>query len=154
MECQGGKTLHPLIQGILSEVTRFENIPDKREPHTLPMQHWLRARATAVRDDELDSALADWGALGLVLGPRLSEWAQEDGGGDPFQLKRAPNGRTWALTWDDLDARLTGNRRVLLSSTLMSEIRKEKKGLINLTRGWGARDANKEVKNQEFRIKR
>lgn len=116
MDPRSGHTIHPLIQGVLNELLRFETVPNKREPHTPAMQTWLRQTAgtSTLTADSLATAMADWCALGLVLGPRLSEWAQEDTFGDPATPKQAPNGRTWAFTWPDLEARTIGNRRVHL----------------------------------------
>jgi hypothetical protein len=114
--------LHPLIKGVIAEVTRYEQVPDKREPHTPAMQQWLTAEAQQRGPDELPSAMADWCAVGLVLGPRISEWGQEDGATDPLQPKRAPTGSTCAFTWHDVEVRLLGNRRVPTLMALTDDI--------------------------------
>jgi hypothetical protein len=114
--------LHPLIKGVLAEVTRFEHIPNKREPHTPAMQQWLHHEALQRPPDDLGAAMADWGAVGLVLGPRISEWGQEDGTPDPLLPKRAPSGSTYAFTWNDVEVRLLGNTRTATLPALTADI--------------------------------
>ena len=107
---------------MIAEVTRYEQIPDKREPHTPAMQQWLHMEASKRGHDELPAAIADWCAVGLVLGPRISEWGQEDGTTDPLLPKRAPTGSTCAFTWNDVEVRLTGNRRITTLAALNEDI--------------------------------
>ena len=112
-------TIHPLIKGIINEVIRHEMIPDKREPHTLAMQQWLRSNATASQQpDSIISAIADWGVLGLVLGPRISEWGQDEGHTNPYQPKLTPLGHTYAFTWPDFAIRRNGNTRTSTEAAL------------------------------------
>jgi hypothetical protein len=77
---QTQKALAPALQGVLSEVRRWEDIPDRREPFTIEMLRYM----TALRDsqphihskDSLLAAMVDWASAGLYDGFRLSEWAQ------------------------------------------------------------------------------
>jgi hypothetical protein len=133
---RGDQRIHPMIQGVLDEVSRYEKIPDKREPHTPKMQSWLRDHQAVCRaeEDSLVAAMADWGALGLVLGPRVSEWAQEAGNYDPHSPRRAPDGDTYAFTWKDIDARRDGNRRVDLAEAIRLPV--DAIQAINVTFTW------------------
>ena len=63
--------------------------------------------------------MADWCTVGLVLGPRIG---QDDGLTDPFQPKRDPTGSTCAFTWNDVEVRLMGNRRVPTLTALHDNI--------------------------------
>ncbi len=80
---QTSKALAPEIQGVINEVQRWENIPDRREPFTLEMLRYLiELRASQPHIHDHDSPLAamiDWASAGLYDGFRLSEWAQPNG---------------------------------------------------------------------------
>ena len=76
----------PLIQSVLHEVKRWEQIPKRREPLTKPMVLALQHKAsTSSNVHTIDNAIADWATLGLFIGQRLSEFAQ-----DATQLKNKP----------------------------------------------------------------
>ncbi len=111
-------TIHPLIKGVINEVIRHETIPDKREPHTPAMQQWLRSVVDPGNPDTLAAAMADWGVLGLVLGPRISEWGQEEGHSNPTLPKLTPLGATYAFTWSDFTLRRRGNTRTPTETAL------------------------------------
>jgi hypothetical protein len=76
---QTNKALAPAIQGVLDEVKRWENIPERREPFTIEMLRYLiELRDSLPHIHGQDSCLAamveDWATDGLYDGFRLSEW--------------------------------------------------------------------------------
>ena len=80
---QTQKTLAPAIQGVINEVRRWEEIPDRREPFTIEMLRYLielRDSQPHIYDhDSLLATMTDWASAGLYDGFRLSEWAQPNG---------------------------------------------------------------------------
>jgi hypothetical protein len=80
---QTHKTLAPVIQGVINEVQRWENIPDRREPFTIEMLRYLQELYTSqphiYDSDSSLAAMIDWSSTGLYDGFRLSEWAQPNG---------------------------------------------------------------------------
>lgn len=112
---QQAKMNHFLVKGVIDEIERFEKVPDKREPHTPAMQFYIRENADSTPIDSLESALADGCGLGLVLGPRITEWAQsDDAHSDPLSPELAPNNEPRAFTLSDVDLRGQGDQRVSL----------------------------------------
>ena len=78
---------------------------DLREPYTIEMQHAFdKANAhNATHCDTLDAALSDWFAVGLSIGPRISEWAQpQSNKGDIYQPSRKDNGAISAFLLPDV----------------------------------------------------
>jgi hypothetical protein len=77
---QAQKALAPAIQGVLNEVRRRKDIPDRREPFTIEMLRYmieLRDSQCHIHShDSLLAAMVDWASAGLYDGFRLSEWAQ------------------------------------------------------------------------------
>ena len=83
---QTHKSLAPAIQGVITEVQRWEDIPDRREPFTVEMLRYLLALRDSQphlydRDSSL-AAMINWASAGLYDGFRLSEWAQPNGHSD------------------------------------------------------------------------
>jgi len=80
---QTQKALAPPIQGVLDEVKRWENIPDRREPFTVEMLRYmielLQSQPHIHGQDSELAAMVDWASAGLYDGFRLSEWAQPNG---------------------------------------------------------------------------
>lgn len=77
-----------LVQCVLDDHTRWESMPNRREPLTKAMVKAQFARCRKLRRGPLhiDSAMADWLALGLQTGYRRGEWAQESA--DPGKIVR------------------------------------------------------------------
>jgi hypothetical protein len=72
-------TLHCDITSVLAAHRRWGQIPNRREPFTPKMLLKLE-RANREANSHFwakDSALADWFAVRLFTGIRLSEWAQD-----------------------------------------------------------------------------
>jgi hypothetical protein len=80
---QTNKALAPAIQGVLDEVKRWENIPERREPFTIEMLRYLIELRDSLPhihgQDSCLAAMVDWATDGLYDGFRLSEWAQPNG---------------------------------------------------------------------------
>jgi hypothetical protein len=102
--------LAPQIVGVLSEMERWEAVPNRREPYTLEMQ--VSLEALTVAPNSLLDALADWFGNGLLGGYRLTEWAQESGFSDPNSPLQNFKGQTRAFCLPDLEFRLARNRKI------------------------------------------
>lgn len=76
----GDSAMAPEISGIISEVKRIEEIPNKCDPWGLDCQEHLRKLAAESHEDGHLQALANWSMCGLHGGFRLSEWAQNHQG--------------------------------------------------------------------------
>jgi hypothetical protein len=80
---QTNKALAPAIQGVLDEVKRWENIPERREPFTIEMLRYLIELRDSLPhihgQDSCLAAMVDWTTDGSYDGFRLSEWAQPNG---------------------------------------------------------------------------
>jgi hypothetical protein len=72
----------PCLAKVLAEVRRWESVADKQEPFTPAMLVQADKVAESCGFLELDAVLADFFALGLLIGPRRAEWAQPDGNVD------------------------------------------------------------------------
>jgi hypothetical protein len=70
------KQLAPPIKAVLTELERWETVPNRREPYTLQMQATLQTWTVGMDNDSYYSACVDWFLLGLYLGLWCSEWAQ------------------------------------------------------------------------------
>jgi hypothetical protein len=70
--------LAPVIAKVLAaEQRRWENVPNRREPFTLPMYQALAVDAANATDPcGLPSAMANWALCNLYAGCRGVEWAQ------------------------------------------------------------------------------
>ena len=67
---------HPRITATLNELTRWEQMPDKKEPYTPSMLDWQRDHASSFASSSIEAAIADWAELGLFAGLRGGEWCQ------------------------------------------------------------------------------
>ena len=100
----GDQKMSPSIHAVLAEVKRFEKMPDRRDPYTLDMHDTFRQ----MNDENnapflgLHRALEDWFLLGLYLGPRLQEWAQEEQHKELSNPAIADNGTLRAFTLLDI----------------------------------------------------
>ena len=70
-----------MLQSIYKELDRWEKVPDRREPFTREMLDAMSDTASFGQHDFNSSwaACHDWFDLGLRLGLRKGEWAQDDG---------------------------------------------------------------------------
>ena len=67
----------PLVQDILTEHSRWESIPNRREPVTMEMVRFWQKRASTAHQDSFDDAFFDWMVIGIQAGFRKSEWVQD-----------------------------------------------------------------------------
>ena len=69
--------LAPVIAKVLAEQKRWESVPNRREPFTLPMYQSLADAARVASDPcGLPAAMANWALCNLYAGCRGVEWAQ------------------------------------------------------------------------------
>jgi hypothetical protein len=102
---------HGLISSALDELKRWEKVPNRRMPLTIPMIMWLIEYAKTKHEDSLENALADWFIMGIHTGYRSIEWCQEK---DPkkhgFYRAEDPDMSIYAvcendITFDDAQGR-------------------------------------------------
>ena len=87
------------------ELTKWEDIPNKREPYTVDMLKEHRRVITSKQhnQDSLFAALGDWFEQGLFLGPRIAEWAQSGSASHILPAFLNKRGQTYAFTILDLE---------------------------------------------------
>lgn len=75
-----GSAFFPPLAALLDEYAAWEALPDRAEPFTVQMQQFLDSEiiAKGYGPDSLQQAAADWTALGLRVGFRISEYAQTE----------------------------------------------------------------------------
>jgi hypothetical protein len=77
----GDKAFAPVIKSVFDEAKRWEQQTKRREPFTIDMWNHIAAKAASEPQNNALPALRDWFALGLHIGARSAEWAQEPGHG-------------------------------------------------------------------------
>jgi hypothetical protein len=109
---RGETHLAKIIDNVLKELQRWENVPNRREPYTPAMQLELLRRS--LHDDilSLRAALADWFGVNLTAGCRLTEWAQEDGHAHLYDPILNARGDPYAFCYDDVEFLGAGRRRL------------------------------------------
>jgi len=101
------------IKSITDEVRRWEKQKDRREPFTVAMWQHIEKLARDVNDDEILPSLRDWTALGLHVGLRLGEWAQDSPLGDiSTEPKKNFRGEPYAFCLDDFECFDKTNRKL------------------------------------------
>jgi len=91
-----------LIESILKEAKRCESVPDRKEPVTWDMIHWLMRRAAGQPHVSLDAAMTDWLVLGMYTGFRISEWATPNSYQSPNVFQLARDGSCLAINATDM----------------------------------------------------
>jgi hypothetical protein len=71
---QTGKTYQP-IAAVLSEITRWEKIPNRVSPVTQRMLRQLHQQMQNTHEDSKQRSFFDWGVVALSMGYRKCEWA-------------------------------------------------------------------------------
>lgn len=103
-----------MLTDVYKEIKRYEALPRKREPFTLEMLKAAKIRAKHARNPlGLDAALADWYEAGLMLGLRLSEYAQPlDAHASINHYSRDIFGNARAFTLTDVEIQACDNQRL------------------------------------------
>ena len=130
------KSLAPCIQAVITEVARWESVPNKREPYTTDMFHWQDQRCQELTSSSTDSirhALRDWFGIGLYGGLRLTEWAQEKSNRDISNPLLDPNGIPKAFCLTDLEFRTTGNKRITLEIAFTTDENSIKRAIVTFS---------------------
>jgi len=99
---QLGRGLAEPIAKVLKAVEKYEQVPNRQEPYTIEMWQHQRDLAAFDNPDSLDPALRDWFGLGLHLGLRRSEWAQEGCSHLHGNIERDIFGEARAFRLDDI----------------------------------------------------
>jgi hypothetical protein len=97
-----GKTHHAITQ-VKTELSRWEAMPNRRDPLTKGMLMRLSLLINPSLLFSLSYVLLDWMILGLHLGFRLSEWAQRKNITKLHQTKKNLDGRPKAFICDDFE---------------------------------------------------
>jgi hypothetical protein len=74
----GEQRIAPQIQVCLDEITRWENIPNRREPLTIDMIYHQHSKCSSATPHSVEQVMYDFEVIGIYSGIRLSEWAQYD----------------------------------------------------------------------------
>jgi len=84
------KDMCPLLNGVYTELERYEKQPNRREPFTVAMLQRALEKASPLRNSHptgLACAMADWSVVGLNTGSRKVEWSQDVGHYNPYSPK-------------------------------------------------------------------
>jgi hypothetical protein len=68
---------HSLIKSALDELKRWEKVPNRRMPLTIPIITWLIEYAKTKYEDSVESSLSDWFIMGIHTEYQSIEWCQE-----------------------------------------------------------------------------
>jgi hypothetical protein len=102
------------ITGVLAEVKRWENMPNRREPLTVDMVVYQKLQCREDEPHSESAAMYDWEVFGLYSGNRLTEWAQKDGASITLNIDGTPK----AFLIGDLQFRGENRRNMSLSDAL------------------------------------
>jgi hypothetical protein len=108
------KQLAPPIKAMLTELERWETVPNRHEPNTLQMQATLQSWTVDLDADSFYVTCVDWFLLGLYLGLRHSEWAQSRANNQlgTHQMNRLRDPQPQAFLLGDFEFRDISGRRV------------------------------------------
>lgn len=106
------QSLSPIVKKVLDSITKFETIPDKREPYTLAMQHALSKKITNPRNDDILTVLYQWFAVCLQGGNRQAEWCQSRKSKNLTIYDLNPKNESQAFTPNDIQ--FLGSRKDLI----------------------------------------
>jgi hypothetical protein len=102
---QLSKEMGSFLKAVYDEIKRYEDEPNRREPHTPSMLKWAVDRAKHAPRGSLEWVLARWYLLALYAGLRCGEYAQtESHRKKPGQELPNDRGDTRAFTLDDFSA--------------------------------------------------
>jgi hypothetical protein len=106
------------ITVVCDEVERWEKLTDLKEPVTIAMVHDLHQQQDALTPFGLATVIYDWTVVGMYIGTRLSEWAQQDGVTSLPQVALTDDGDPIAFTIHDVAFFGLGRRQLQLSYAL------------------------------------
>jgi hypothetical protein len=106
------------INAILTEVKRWERMPNRREPLTIDMITYQQLQRDDATPHSEAAAIYDWEVVGIFTGNRLSEWAQRDGTNDLTVVVRNIDGTSKAFIIDDVEFYSAGRRRMTRAQAL------------------------------------
>ena len=98
----GDSKMAPPIQVCLDEITRWENVPNRREPLTVDMIYHQYGKCSAATPHSVDQVLYDFEVIGIYSGIRLGEWAQTDNVRRIDQIRLNIDGSPAAFVISDL----------------------------------------------------
>jgi hypothetical protein len=67
------------IKSVLTEMERWEKVPNRREPFTVEMQEYLNEQTANLPNSDKKVMISKWTTCGLYGGFRLTEYAQPSG---------------------------------------------------------------------------
>jgi len=109
----GDPHLAPLLSGVYKDLEQFEKVPDRREPYTPEMHEEAERQVRPLRDTDplcVYVVLVDFFEVGLSVGYRLAEWAQNAENPDPhfpaLNHLKPPDILTRAFVQSDFRAQL------------------------------------------------
>ena len=105
-------SIHSDIKKITAEVKRWERDPKRRNPFTKTMLLHLLDTYKDAPAHGLTGALKNWFTLALYIGPRLTEWAQNEGVRDVSQADKNIDGTNSAFTVEDFEFFGQGRTRI------------------------------------------
>ena len=104
------------IRDIITEMKRWESIPDRREPVTKAMVEYIFNKGMMIsksNKDNLYAALANWLILGQQSGFRRKEWAQDRSHLKKFKdIQRNVDESPSAFIINDFEFRGSNNKRI------------------------------------------
>jgi hypothetical protein len=114
--------LAPVIAKVLAEQKRWESVPNRREPFTLPMYNIIAATAKQQSDiTTLEVAMANWTLCNLYAGCRGIEWAQTSTTQAPISMYlRNRFNNAYAFTLSDVKCSTTCNQRLTMYQVLQN----------------------------------
>jgi hypothetical protein len=116
----GDQKFHPTLQAVYTELTRWETVPNRREPFSLAM---IDAQAKKVKDTNapflsFDAAFLDWSEVGTFNGNRRAEWCQDSSHSNPEKPQINRFGDAMAFCPNDIEMRTPGGRRLVGAAIL------------------------------------
>ncbi|KAL3921097.1 MAG: hypothetical protein SGILL_002930 [Bacillariaceae sp.] len=115
-------SLFPILANLLAEYEKWEALPNRAEPFTVQMQEVLDSEIASHDHgpDSIQQATADWTALGLRVGYRISEYAQtEDAQRTVGEHARDPLYTEDCVAFGIEDVTFTLNKKTVLMSAIV-----------------------------------
>jgi len=112
-DCPTDETLGKSLQGIFTEIKRWQDVPNQREPCTPEMLLLMNDLGKEAQEDSLTAALADWCTCAMFGGFRIGEYGQtESHRKTPPKAAKNYRGDTRGFTIDDFRVQTRSGRRL------------------------------------------